>query len=384
MSSITTELVTTRSQQNEFVEFPWELYKDDPNWIPPLRQNLKELVNFMPHPFYARNRVQCFLARRAGQVVGRIAAIVNVGHNERYEEQRGFWGFFESIDDTEVSGALFDAAKKWFADQGIFKMRGPANPSLNHEVGTLIEGFDSPPAFMMTYNPPYYDKLITDYGYEKTQDMFAFWGHINMLEGLDPKLKFIVDEAKSRFNLKLRRMDRKRFKEDVYTFLDNYNKSLVGTWGFVPIDKSEVDKMAADLKHLLVPELTSVCEVDGKVIGSMFGMLDYNPRIKKIDGKLFPFGFMRLLWNKKAIKNMRLISTNVVPEYQRWGIGLVILERLVPDIRKWGVQEVEFSWVLESNHLSRASLERGGAKKSKTYRMYDYAPTEKSDTPAAS
>ena len=377
MSSISIEPVQTGRQQKEFVDFAWKLYREDPFWIPPLRQNIKELVNFVPHPFYARNRVQCFLARRDGEVVGRIAAILNVGHNERYNEKRGFWGFFESIDDSEVSGALFDAVKGWFAEQGIHKMRGPTNPSLNHEIGTLVEGFDSSPAFMMTYNPPYYEKLILEYGYEKTQDLYAYWGHLNMLEGLDPKLKFIVDEAKSRFNLKLRRMDRNRFKEDVYTFLDIYNRSLVGTWGFVPIDKAEVDKMAADLKHLLVPELTSVCEVDGQVIGSMFGMLDYNPRIKKIDGRLFPFGFMRLLWNKKAIKNMRLISTNVVPEYQRWGIGLVILERLVPDLKAWGVEEVEFSWVLESNHLSRASLERGGAKRSKTYRLYDYAPAEK-------
>ncbi|PQO32993.1 GNAT family N-acetyltransferase [Blastopirellula marina] len=377
MSSISIEPVASKRQQNEFIDFAWDLYREDPLWIPPLRQNIRELVNFSPHPFYTRNQVQCFLARRDGKVVGRIAAILNVGHIERYDEKRGFWGFFESIDDTEVSGALFDAVKGWFAAQGIHKMRGPANPSLNHEIGTLVEGFDTSPAFMMTYNPPYYEKLILDYGYEKTQDLYAFWGHLNMLEGLDPKLKFIVDEAKKRFNLKLRRMDRRRFKEDVYTFLDIYNRSLVGTWGFVPIDKAEVDKMAADLKHLLVPEITSVCEVDGEVIGSMFGMLDYNPRIKKIDGRLFPFGFFRLLWNKKAIKNMRLISTNVVPEYQRWGIGLVILERLVPDLRAWGVEEVEFSWVLESNHLSRASLERGGAKKSKTYRMYDYAPAEK-------
>ncbi|RCS52665.1 N-acetyltransferase [Bremerella cremea] len=377
MSSISIEPVVNKRQQKEFIDLAWALYREDPLWIPPLRQNISELVNFSAHPFYARNKVQCFLARREGKVVGRIAAILNVGHNERYNEKRGFWGFFESIDDTEVSGALFDAVKSWFAEQGIYKMRGPTNPSLNHEIGTLVEGFDTSPAFMMTYNPPYYEKLIVDYGYEKTQDLYAFWGHLNMLEGLDPKLKFIVDEAKQRFNLKLRRMDRRRFKEDVYTFLDIYNRSLVGTWGFVPIDKAEVDKMAADLKHLLVPEITSVCEVDGQVIGSMFGMLDYNPRIKQIDGRLFPFGFFRLLWNKKAIKNMRLISTNVVPEYQRWGIGLVILERLVPDLRAWGVEEVEFSWVLESNHLSRASLERGGAKKSKTYRIYDYAPAER-------
>lgn len=372
MSSIQIEPVTTKRQKNEFLDFLWKLYRNDPNWIPPLRQNQWEMLNFSPHPFYLRNRIQCFLARREGQVVGRIAAIVNVGHNERYEEQRGFFGFFESVDDTEVSDALFAAARQWFAEQGIDKMRGPANPSLNHEVGILVDGFDSPPTFMMTYNPPYYEKLIRDFGFEKTQDMYAFWGHIDMLDSLDPKLQFIVDEAKKRFNLKLRPIDRRHFKEEVHTFLDIYNRSLVGTWGFVPIDKAEIDKMAADLRHLLVPELTSVCEVDGQVIGSVFGMLDYNPRIKQINGRLFPFGFARLLWNKQAIKKVRLISTNIVPEYQRWGIGLVILERLVPDIKKWGVQEVEFSWVLESNHLSRASLERGGAKKVKTYRMYDY------------
>ena len=141
------------------------------------------------------------------------------------------------------------------------------------------------------------------------------------------------------------------------------------------INCAEIDHLGKDLKNLIVPELTSVAEVDGQPVGAAFSILDYNPRIKAIDGKLFPFGFVRLLWNRRAIKHMRIISTNVVPEYQRWGLGLVILARLVPDILKWGIEEVEFSWVLESNRLSYGTLKRGGAKITKAYRIYDYGPT---------
>jgi GNAT superfamily N-acetyltransferase len=153
-------------------------------------------------------------------------------------------------------------------------------------------------------------------------------------------------------------------------FLDIYNRSLVDTWGFVPLSDAEVDHMAAALKMLIVPEMTSIAEVDGRPIGAMFGLLDYNPRVRQIDGRLFPFGFIRLLWNRKAIQRIRLISTNVLPEFQRWGVGLVLVAKLVPEVLKWGITEAEFSWVLESNHLSRSTLQRGGAKLYKTYRIY--------------
>ena len=155
-------------------------------------------------------------------------------------------------------------------------------------------------------------------------------------------------------------------------FLDIYNKSLGGTWGFVPMSSGEVDHLAKSLKLLIAPEMTSVAEIDGKPIGAVFALLDYNPRIRDIDGRLFPFGFLKLLWNKKAITGIRLISANVLPEFQRWGVGLLLVSRLVPDVLSWGVKDCEFSWVLESNHLSRATLERGGAKLIKTYRIYDY------------
>ncbi len=371
MPDLVVQAVATRKQKKQFFNFPWQLYRGDPNWIPPLRQTQLELLNFKPHPFYDTAEIQTFLALRRGEPCGRVAAIINHVHNERYKEKRGFFGFFDAVDDPEVAAALFDAARQWLAERGMTAMRGPVNPSLNYECGLLIDGFDSPPTFMMTYNPPYYAKLIEDCGFSKSQDLYAFWGHVNMLQDLDKKLQFIIDEAKRRFGVKLRNLDRTRFKEDVRMFLDIYNRSLAGTWGFTPLSEGEIKHASAGLRQLIVPELTATAEVDGKMVGAVFGLLDYNPRIKRIDGRLFPFGFIRLLRNKRAIPRVRLVSTNVVPEFQKWGLGLVLMNKLLPDALAYGIQEAEFSWVLESNHLSKATLERGGAKLVKSWRIYD-------------
>jgi GNAT superfamily N-acetyltransferase len=371
MNPISIVRVENRQQQRQFLELPWLLHKSNPHWIPPLRQNQKELVGYANHPFYDDAEAATFLAYENGRPCGRILALVNAAYNRLYHEQLGFFGFFESIDRQEVAGGLVDAACDWLAERGINRLRGPCNPSLNYECGLLVEGFDSAPVFMMPYNPPYYATLLEKCGFEKTQDLYAFWGHVDMLDTLDRKLDFVVKEATRRFNVKLRKLDPKRFDAEVRMFLDIYNKSLVGTWGFVPLSKGEVDHVASAMKHLIVPEMTSVAEVEGRPVGAIFGLLDYNPRIRKIDGRLFPFGFLRLLWNRRAIKTIRLISTNVLPEYQKWGLGVVLLSRLVPEVHTWGIREAEFSWVLESNHLSRKTLERGGLKRSKTYRIYE-------------
>jgi GNAT superfamily N-acetyltransferase len=374
MSNIEIQPVATRRARKQFLSLPWMLYKDDPNWTPPLRMNQKELVNYKKHPFYDDAEIQTFLALRDGQPAGRIAAILNHAHNRQHKENRGFFGFFESVDDPGVAHGLLDAAREWFADRGVMSLRGPTNPSLNYECGLLVDGFDWPAFFMMTYNPPYYAKLIESWGFEKVQDLYAFWGHTNMIEGLDSKLKFVVNEATERFNVKLRPMNRKDFLNDVKLFLNIYNESLSATWGFAPLSESEIQHMAAGLKHLIVPELALIGEIDGRPIGAVFAFLDYNPRIKEIDGRLFPTGLFKLLTNRRKIKNFRIIAANVVPEFQRWGLGLVLVDGLLPMIYDWGIEEVEFSWVLESNALSRRSLERGGAMLRKTYRIYDYEP----------
>jgi GNAT superfamily N-acetyltransferase len=384
VGGLTIKPVVTRREEKLFLELPWRIYRDDPNWMPPLRGNQRELVGYSAHwfgspkshPFYRDADVQTFLAIRDGEVCGRIAALVNEAHNRWHNARQGFFGFFESFNDEQVADGLFDAARGWLGARDVRTIRGPTNPSPNYEWGLLVEGFDAPPYFMMTYNRPYYAHLIENYGFRKSQDMYAFWGHVEMLSSLDKKLAVICEAAIERFNINLRSLDKTRFLADVELFLDIYNQSLAGTWGYVPVSGPESRVIAASLRHLIIPELTVFAEVEGKPVGAAFGLLDYNPRIKEIDGRLFPFGFFRLLRNRRAIKRVRLLSTNVVPAYQRWGIGLVLLASLVPNILDWGIEEAEFSWVLESNDLSRGSLTRGGAKLTKTYRIYDHSSAD--------
>lgn len=369
---VVAEPVTTWRQRRQFLNVPWDIYGGDLHWVPPLRGNAKEMVNYTRHPFYDNAEIQTFLAFRNGVPVGRIGAIVNHAHNERYKEKRGFFGFFESEDSQETANVLFDAARDWLRAKGMTAIRGPMNPSMNYECGLLIDGFHEPPTFMMTYNRPYYQRLIETYGFAKTQDMVAFWGHMDMISGLDKKMDFIIQECKKRFEVKLRRLDPKHFDRDVRIFLDIYNKSLVGTWGFVPISESETKAMAHGLKMLIVPEMTTIAEIDGKPVGAVFALLDYNPRIKEIGGRLFPLGFLKLFFGRKQLQRIRLISTNVIPEYQKWGVGLLVAADLLPQVKAWGIQEAEFSWVLESNTLSYGTLKRGGARITKTYRIFDY------------
>ena len=376
MSHLEVIPVATRNERKLFFNFPWDLYRGDPNWVPPLRLVQKELLNYRRHPFYDDAEIQTFLALRDGKPCGRVAAIVNHAHNRWYKEKRGFFGFYESTDDEDVTGRLFDAARAWFAERDIEAIRGPVNPSLNYECGLLVEGFDDPPWFMMTYGKSYYDRLINTYGFRTAQNMYAFWGHVDMLDEISKRLHSLSQHILERFDLVCRPMDVRRFDEEIATFLNIYNQSLASTWGFVPMSKGEVKKQAAGLKQMIVPELTTMAEIDGKSVGTMFGLLDYNQRIKEIDGKLLPFGFLKLLRKRQDLTRVRLISTNVLPEYQSWGIGIALVSRLVPDALKWGIQEAEFSWVLESNDLSFKTLKKGGAKITKKYRIYDYGPKD--------
>ena len=358
-------------QRRAFLNFPFKLYKDDPYWVPNIRMDEKGLVGFSKTPFYERNSCQAFLAYRGKEVVGRIVAILNVGHLERYSDGVGFFGFFESIDDQEVADALFDTAAAWLKERGCSTMRGPANPSLNHTVGLLIEGFDSSPFFMMTYNPEYYVRLFDNYGFVKAQDLFSFWGEIDMLPKVREKYLDKCLKIEEMTGAKVRYVDIKHFGRDVEAFLGIYNRSLTNTWGFVPFSDAELKDMAFGMKFLIVPDLVVAVELDGKIVGAAFCLPDYNPRIRAIRGRLFPFGFIRLLRRKKDLKRIRILSTNVLPEYQMLGLGLVLVNALVPRVMNWGIQEAEFSWVLESNQYSRGSLERGGAIINKRFRVYD-------------
>jgi hypothetical protein len=365
------ETVENRRQEKEFIDLIWRLYQNDPNWVPPLRTHQEELAGFHKHPFYEKNQGRAFIVRRAGQVVGRIVAIINYGHIARFKEQRGFFGFFDCENDKEAARLLFSAASDFLRSYGMTDVRGPCNPSLNYELGLLVDGFNAPPAFMMTYNSPYYEQLVTAHGFIKTQDMYAYEGQASMLENLDKKLYFVIEEVKRRFHVSIRNANRRDLISEARLFVKLYNEALIATWGFVPMSPAEAEHVAEGLKLLIDPELTVIVQVDNRPVGVVLGLLDFNPLIKKIDGRLFPFGFLQLLFNRGSLKKLRMISNNILPEFQRWGLGLVAADGLTESCLRRGIHDCEFSWVLESNQLSRGSLERGGVKRTKTYRLYD-------------
>lgn len=384
MSSVQVIPVRTRREKREFLGYPWKLYRGDPYWIPPLRMNQRELVGYSRHPFYEEAEAQTFLARRGKDTVGRIAAIDNRAFNREFPtDPVGFFGFFDSIDDQEVAGGLFDAAREWLAERNLETIRGPANPSMNYECGLLIEGFDSSPTFMMTYNPPYYGRLIENYGFAKAQDLLGYIGHMSQMPEIDSRIGHLAQQVMDRFSVTVRPMDRKHFERDVELFLRMYNGSMVLTWGYVPISQSEMKHMAKSLKKLIYPELVMISEVEGTPAGIVLCLPDYNPRIREIDGRLFPFGFLRLLSSRRDIKRIRVIAINVLPEFQRVGVGLVLMQALVPAAIEMQIDEAEFSWVSESNDMARLGLEKGGATLYKKWRMYDYRPG-KPTVPAAS
>ncbi len=374
MPDVVVAPVVSRGDRREFLRLAETIYRDDPNWVPPLLDNIKRMLGWKRHPFHEIAEVQTFLARRDGQVVGRIAAILNREHNRVHKEHRGFFGFFESIDDQQVADALFQAVAVWFAERNITALRGPANPSMNYECGLLIEGFDEPPTFMMTYNPPYYQRLIENFGFRKSQDLLAFIGYADQLPAVQQKLAPLVEQAKQRSGVTLRSLQKTHFRQDVEMFLEMYNRACVTMWGFVPLTRGEMYELARSMKHLLVPELALGADAEGQTVGVVLGLPDFNPAIKQIRGRLFPFGFIKLLRAKYHAKRIRIISIAVVPEFQRWGVGMVLMAGLVPKGVELGMQEAEFSWIVETNDMAILGLEKGGAKLYKTYRMFDFDP----------
>ena len=365
--------VTTRYQRRDWLELPWKTSGAEPNWVPPLRNLQKKQAGFDHHPVWHEAERQPFLAMRGPEPVGRVLAIVNRAHNRHHGDKTGFFGFFECLNDPEAAAALLAAGEDWLRERGMTAARGPMNPAINYDFGTLIDGFDTSPFFLLTHNPPHYRSLIEGAGYERVQDFYAYWGDVSMLEAVskDQKMKTIDEMVRDRFGVTVRGMDRSRFREEVETFLTIYNQSMSEHWGYVPMSRDEVVHFAAELRRLLVPELARVAEVDGKPVGCLFGLLDFNPRIKAIDGRLFPFGWAKLILNKRAISRIRLVSTNVLPEYQSWGVGVCLTVSMLQPALDHGVDSCEFSWVLESNDLSRKTIEKGGARRYKTWRVFE-------------
>ena len=371
--TITVRAATSWRDRRRFQRLPWAIYANDPNWVPPILAQERLLLGWGRHPFFDHAEMVTLLAERNGKVAGRLAVFVNAIHNTKYDEKRGFFGFFECVDDLAVARELFAAGRAWLLQRGMAAWRGPVNPSLNYTCGLLIDGFGSSPVFLMTYNPPYYAALIEACGFARTQDMYAFEMDVALLAKLVDRYKPAVMSSLEGDDFVVRRFDRKHFAEEIRTFLEIYNRALDGTWGFTPLQEGEVTHIAKEMGQIIAPEFAAFAMVDGVAVGAVLALLDYNQIIRKLNGRLLPFGIFRILWGRKRINVARAMAVTMLPEYQQSGLGVVLLDRLVESAKPWGLKGWEFSWVLESNEASRGSLRRAGTKLTKTYRIYDRA-----------
>ena len=365
----------TRSwcDHRRFQRLPWQIYAGDPNWVPPILSQERLLLGWGRHPFFENAEMVTLLAEQRGQIVGRMAVFINSIHNQKYREKLGFFGFFEAVNDVAVARKLFDAGSAWLLSRGMTTWRGPVNPSLNYTCGLLIDGFTTPPVFLMTYNPPYYATLLEACGFTKAQDLYAYEMDVALLGKIVEHYKPAVMSALDHDRQTERRCDPKHYAEEIKIYLDIYNRSLEGTWGFTPLQAGEAKQIATELQHIIAPEFAAFAMYEGKAVGAVLALLDYNQIIRKLNGRILPFGIFRWLWGRKRISVARAMALTMIPGFQQSGFSIVLLDRLVEAAKPWGLKNWEFSWVLESNKSSRGSLERAGTKHSKTYRIYDRA-----------
>jgi hypothetical protein len=374
-AGITVSPVAGRADLEKFLRLPWRIYANDPLWVPPLLADVRAALDPGKHPFHQRAAVRLFLAWRAGDVVGRIAAVVNRAHNEFHGDRLGFVGLFEAVHDQAVADALFGAAEAWLREQGMDSVRGPVNLSTNEEVcspGVLIEGWHRPPVIMMAHSPRYYAALFEGAGYAKSKDLIAYW-----IEGHEPpqRLRRAYDRLTRDPSIRIRSVDMRHFAAEVAVIQDIYNSAWERNWGFVPMSPAEIDHMAKQLKPVVNPRLCAIAEVDGVPVGFALGLPDYNMALKHLNGRLFPLGFIRLLWHRRSIDTARTITLGLKPGFRNRGLDAAMTNHIFIEGNTSGLWRSECSWILEDNWEMRRGLERVGAVADKTYRIFDKSLT---------
>ncbi len=362
------EKVTGGRALHEFVTLPWEVYRGDPNWVPPLIGDTKKMLT--RHPFLEHADVEYYLARRDGRPVGRIAYILNHRHNEVHAERTAFFGFFETLPDPEVEAVLFLQVEECARRGGMERLRGPANFSSNEEWALLVDGFDSPPTIMMTYNPPRYVEAIERLGFAKAKDMVAYY-----LDNPEPpdRIVQVAEKLAARREVTIRAIDRSRMAEEIQKVKAVYNRAWEKNWGFVPMTDAEFHHMAKELKPVLKPQLVLIAERKGEPVGFALALPDFNAALRHANGRLFPFGLIKILWHARKIRKLRVLTLGLIPELRRTGIDQLFYLRLFQGGTGMGIDQGEFSWVLEDNLAMRQALEKFGCRVYKTYRIYEKA-----------
>ena len=372
MSDIEVSEVTTRRERNAFIKFPWQIYANDPAWVPPLIIERKAFLNRKGHPFYQHGDAALFLAWKNGEIVGRIMASDDPNYNSLHQSNVGCFGLFESIDDRDVATALFEAAANWLRKKGRTEIMGPIDYSTNYVCGLLIDGFQFPPTILTAHNPSYYRHLIESCGFTKAKDWYAWWF-------ADPaKAVAHLRRLATRFNRRcaatIRPANFRNLRDESRRLREIYNRAWERNWGFVPFTEAEIEFMTNELKPLLVPGFAWIAEMGSQPAGFILALPDINVVLRDLNGRLtrfgLPIGLIKLLSYKKRIYKGRLIALGVVEEYRRYGIAEMLVLRVIEETMiKRGITG-EMSMTLEDNFMINRFLEAIGAQRYKTYRIY--------------
>ena len=365
--------VRNRQDFRQFTQLPWQLYRDDPAWVPPLLFDLKKRLSPEKHPFHKHAAVQYFLARLNGQAVGRIAAIVNHRHIQFHNESVGFFGFFESIDDQDVAQALLAAAEQWAGKRGVRSIRGPMSFSTNEECGLLVEGFNTAPMIMMSHHRPSYARLIRTAGYAKAKDLLAYLIDLREDATIPERLVHGVQRLQRKQAITIRPIELRRFKEEIRVLHAIYHRAWKHNWGFVPMTEAEVDLLARTLRLVADPKLCLIAELENRPVGFALALPDYNQALQHMNGRLFPLGLLKFLWYRRQIDALRILLLGTNPDVRVRGLDAMLYLKLWQDVPSYGYRLVECSWILEENWDMRRGLERMGAQIYKTYRIFEKA-----------
>ncbi len=376
---VSVEQTRGKTGLREFVRLPFELYRDDPCWVPPVRRIQMQLFD-SGHPFHEHGEVTTYLARRDGRAVGRIAAIVNHAHNEYHGERTGFFGFLEAGDDQEVFAALLGAAERRLAEAGMESCRGPMEFSTNEECGLLVKGFDGPPMVMMPYNPPWYLERLEECGYRKVIDLYAYRlvDDGNRFE----RLGRVAAAVLRRPGVSVRNLSVRHISRDIPVIMDIYNECWRRNWGFVPMTERELDAMADELKLILRPSLAPIVEVDGEPVAFAVALPDANQAFMRARGSLVRAALLlKVPPFRMHVDAARVLLLGVREAHRGRGLEALIIHRIIESCLEMGMTSAEMSWILEDNEPMKRILGRMGADQYRTYRILEKGLTGQGEPP---
>jgi GNAT superfamily N-acetyltransferase len=372
---LTVRPVESKSDRQAFVNFAWDVYRNDPAWVPPLKDEVHGLITPGKNPWFEHARAKFWLVERGGKVVGRISAQVDELVQQHMGEGTGQWGMFEALD-GEAAAALIATAEDWLRDEGMARALGPISLSIWDEPGLEIEGFEEPPTAMMGHHRPEYRQWIEDAGYEKAKDLLTY--EVNIANWEDPKINRLIAAGERNKRIRIRMVDKSRFNEEARLILNLLNDAWSNNWGYVPLTESEIAYAGKKLKPIIYNELVRVAEYDGEPVAFMITLPDINELIKDLNGELFPFNWMKLLWRlrKPRTRRARVPLMGVAKKLHHTLLASQLAFMLIEFTRrdcvgKFGIETGEFGWILEDNKGMLSIAELPGARVNHRYRIYE-------------